>query len=116
MFICKNCNNKFNEEYSLTDDINDETYYLCPHCKKDNYIKIMNKEEIKKEVDKCVNNPYYFATNYLVIKRGNSRINFTTKLSEQEFNKAFKEGLGKDYLNTRFRRKVESLIIKQNEN
>lgn len=38
------------------------------------------------EIQKCIDNPYYFATKYLKIDNKT----FTTKLSEEEFNKQFK--------------------------
>ncbi len=54
----------------------------------------MTKEEIKLELEKCKNNPYYFATKYLKVKNtpySNDTVDFYTPLSEKEFNKQFKE-------------------------
>ena len=52
----------------------------------------MTQEEILKEIKKCKESPYYFATKYLVVKNHNNQsIPFITHLSEEEFNKIFKE-------------------------
>lgn len=52
----------------------------------------MKPEEIAKEIQKCKDNPYYFATTYLTIKAKNSNetIPFRTLLSEKEFNDLIK--------------------------
>jgi len=48
------------------------------------------KERI--EILKCKENPYYFATTYLTIKTPNGEtVPYTTRLSEEIFNKIFKE-------------------------
>lgn len=44
------------------------------------------------EINKCKENPYYFATKYLTIKDSNGNIKpFTTLMTEQEFNNLFKK-------------------------
>jgi len=42
----------------------------------------------KEEYEKCKASPYYFATNYMLVKGpdGEDRL-FTTRLNEEEFNK-----------------------------
>ncbi len=53
--------------------------------------------EIAKELQKCKDNPYYFATRYLtVVDNAGIRKPYSTILSEEEFNKFVKE-----YLNER---------------
>lgn len=56
-------------------------------------IKSFNtQEEIKEEIIKCQNNPYYFATTYIKTKNENGEESFfTTPLTEKEFNKFFKK-------------------------
>lgn len=52
----------------------------------------MTAEEILKEIKKCKDSPYYFATKYLIVKNHkNQSISFITRLSEEEFNKIFKK-------------------------
>ena len=48
----------------------------------------MTISEIADEIDKCKNNPHYFATKYLTIesKKTNDKIPFKTLMSEEEFN------------------------------
>jgi len=49
-------------------------------------------EQINKEINKCKESPYYFATKYLTIKTNKGNIvPFTTLMSEQEFNDLFKK-------------------------
>ena len=50
----------------------------------------MTQEEIQEEIIKCKENPYYFATKYLIVTNhlGES-VKFSTPLSEEEFNKMF---------------------------
>ena len=43
-------------------------------------------EEELKELEKCKNNPYYFATKYLTIMHNNKIEKFTTHYNEKEFN------------------------------
>jgi hypothetical protein len=52
----------------------------------------MKQQEIQEEILKCQQSPYYFATNYIKVEdyRGNL-ISFKTPLSEEEFNKMFKD-------------------------
>lgn len=47
--------------------------------------------EEEKEFKKCRKSPYYFATKYIKIKHSGTIKNFTTRLTEQEFNKLFKD-------------------------
>ena len=49
----------------------------------------MIEENIKEEILKCRDNPYYFATTYLKIKIANKEIPFFTVLNEKEFNELF---------------------------
>ena len=52
----------------------------------------MTQEEIKDEILKCKNNPYYFVTKYLVVKNHKEEnITFSTPLSEKEFNNMVKK-------------------------
>lgn len=52
----------------------------------------MNQEEIKQEILKCKNNPYYFATKYLTVKNHfGQTVPFQTSLSEEDFNEMFKQ-------------------------
>ncbi len=44
MNTCNNCNKTFAEPFSNDDDVNDETYELCPYCFSDN---IELNDEIK---------------------------------------------------------------------
>lgn len=50
----------------------------------------MNKKD-KKELKKCIESPYYFATNHLVIKTPLGDQAFITRYSEKEFNKFYKK-------------------------
>lgn len=51
----------------------------------------MAQKQISKEIQKCRDSPYYFATNYLTVKNHkNESVLFTTLLSEEEFNEKFK--------------------------
>lgn len=43
------------------------------------------EKTMQEEFDKCIKSPYYYATKYLIV---NGKP-FTTKLSEQDFNKMF---------------------------
>ena len=43
-------------------------------------------EYTKKEIEKCISNPYYFATKYLTV----AGEPFTTRLTEEDFNDRFK--------------------------
>lgn len=56
---------------------------------------IKEAESNMSELSRCIKSPYYFATNYLTIttKEGNIQ-KFTTRLTEEEFNKRFKETWG----------------------
>jgi hypothetical protein len=50
-----------------------------------------NEEEIEKEIRKCTENPYYFATNYITVKNNLGETKpFTTNLSEKMFNEFIK--------------------------
>ena len=52
----------------------------------------MTQEEILKEIKKCKDSPYYFATKYLIVKNHNNQsIPFITALTEEQFNKIFKD-------------------------
>lgn len=58
----------------------------------------MNKAEeietrnISLELQKCKDNPYYFATKYIFIaEQGGKKVPFTTPYSEEEFNKIYKQ-------------------------
>ena len=46
--------------------------------------------EIEEEYKKCVESPYYFAIKYLKLTYAGKTVNFTTNLSEKEFNEQFK--------------------------
>ena len=46
--------------------------------------------ELEEEYKKCIDSPYYFATRYLKLNYSGKTVNFTTPLSEEEFNKQFK--------------------------
>ena len=47
----------------------------------------MSQDEILKEIEKCKESPYYFATKYLTIKNYlGETVPFRTVLSEKEFN------------------------------
>lgn len=48
------------------------------------------KKKDKKELKKCIESPYYFATNYLLIKTPLGYQAFITKYSEKEFNNFYK--------------------------
>lgn len=62
----------------------------------------MTQREIQKEILKCLQSPYYFATKYLQIKNHKAEvINFQTPLSEKEFNKYFKDLENEKTKNTR---------------
>ncbi len=50
----------------------------------------MTQEEILQEIKKCQENPYYFATKYLVINHNGEQKPFQTPLSENEFNNMIK--------------------------
>jgi hypothetical protein len=51
----------------------------------------MTQQEIQDEILKCKESPYYFATKYLKVKNHkNELINFSTLLTEKEFNKMVK--------------------------
>lgn len=52
----------------------------------------MTQEEIKNEILKCKNNPYYFATNYINVKNHKGEnVKLTTPLNEEEFNNMVKQ-------------------------
>jgi hypothetical protein len=52
----------------------------------------MTQKEIQKEILKCQESPYYFATKYLVVKNNKGdAVPFKTPLSEKEFNQMFKD-------------------------
>jgi hypothetical protein len=52
----------------------------------------MTQQEIQEEILKCQESPYYFATKYLKIENHKrEKVPFATPLSEEEFNKMFKE-------------------------
>lgn len=43
------------------------------------------------EMQKCIDSPYYFCTNYLLIKTSDNKlVKFTTRLSEEQFNNLIK--------------------------
>jgi hypothetical protein len=49
-------------------------------------------DEVEKEIKKCADSPYYFATTYLTVTNENGeKAPFTTTFSEDVFNKIFKE-------------------------
>jgi hypothetical protein len=49
-----------------------------------------DKRYWEKEHKKCVSSPYYFYTNYVEIKEADGTVRkATTKMTEEEFNKAF---------------------------
>ena len=55
----------------------------------------MKEDETKnilKELQKCIESPYYFATTYIKVKDSYSgdMVDFYTCLNEEEFNKIFK--------------------------
>jgi hypothetical protein len=49
------------------------------------------QEWINEEYQKCKESPYYFATTYLEVSTPIGMMKYTTILSEEEFNKKFKE-------------------------
>jgi hypothetical protein len=50
----------------------------------------MTQDEILKEIKKCKENPYYFATKYLMMKNHKKeKVKFTTFLREKDFNQMF---------------------------
>jgi hypothetical protein len=54
----------------------------------------MTQQEIQEELNKCKKSPYYFTTKYLKVKNhpySEDVVDFYTHLSEEEFNKKFKE-------------------------
>jgi len=52
----------------------------------------MTQQEIQDEILKCKESPYYFATKYLKVKNHRQEtVPFKTPLTEEEFNKIFKE-------------------------
>lgn len=52
--------------------------------------KAIKKEDIFDEVEKCRENPYYFATTYLTIKNSDGDVvPYTTHFSEERFNEIF---------------------------
>jgi len=66
----------------------------------------MDIKQIKEEIDKCKNSPYYFATKYLKVKNtpySEDIVDFYTPLSEKEFNKQFKELQNETKINRRTR-------------
>jgi NAD kinase len=65
-----------------------------------------NSKEILEEILKCKNNPYYFATKCLKVKNtpySEDAVDFYTPLSEEEFNKQFKELQNETKVNRRTR-------------
>jgi NAD kinase len=66
----------------------------------------MDIKQIKEEINKCKNSPYYFATKYLKVKNtpySEDIVDFYTHLSEEEFNKQFKELQNETKINRRTR-------------
>lgn len=57
--------------------------------------------EIQEEIQKCISNPYYFATTYMVV---NGKP-FTTPLDEDIFNKYFFRKQELDYTKIKSRQK-----------
>jgi len=52
----------------------------------------MTDEEILSEIEKCKKSPYYFAVTYIRIKNlAGEEFPFTTRFTEEEFNKRFGE-------------------------
>lgn len=47
------------------------------------------QNKIKDELEKCKNNPYYFATKYLTVKYNGGCFPYRTILTEEEFNYNF---------------------------
>jgi hypothetical protein len=66
----------------------------------------MTQQEIQDEILKCKESSYYFATKYLKVKNHkNELINFSTILSEKEFNKMVKNFKNGKIRKTRTRRR-----------
>jgi NAD kinase len=69
----------------------------------------MDIKQIREEFDKCKNSPYYFAIKYLKVKNtpySEDLVDFYTHLSEEEFNKQFKELQNETKVNKRTRLSV----------
>jgi hypothetical protein len=67
----------------------------------------MTQQEIQDEILKCKESPYYFATKYVKVKNyKNELINFSTILSEKEFNKMVKNFENGKIRKTRTKRRV----------
>lgn len=47
------------------------------------------KRQWEKEYKKCMSSPHYFYTNYVVIQGPEGKVKPTTRMTEEEFNKAF---------------------------
>jgi len=57
----------------------------------------MTQEEILAEIQKCRNSPHYFATKYLTVQNYKKEpVPFTTRLTEEEFNKMVNSALNKN--------------------
>lgn len=55
------------------------------------------EEEVLTEIQKCRNSPYYFATKYLIVQNYKKEsAPFTTRLTEEEFNKMVNSALNKN--------------------
>ena len=47
-------------------------------------------DEVEREIEKCRNSPYYFATTYLLVtNEKDEKVPFTTTFPEELFNKIF---------------------------
>ena len=62
-------------------------------------------DEIHSEFEKCKNNPYYFATNYLTVNTINGVKPYTTILSEEQFNQVFREIEDGTFYNNQIKKK-----------
>lgn len=51
--------------------------------------KSQNKRNWEKELEKCIASPYYFYTNYVMIETEDGLQRATTRMTEEEFNKAY---------------------------
>jgi hypothetical protein len=49
--------------------------------------RLIHKEVVEEELERCIKSPYYFATNYLIVNGEK----FSTRLSEEEFNTKFNQ-------------------------
>lgn len=67
----------------------------------------MTQQEIQDEILKCMQSPYYFATKYIKVKNHRQEtVSFTTLLSEEQFNKIFKQ------LQKQMKREIKTINFK----